>query len=94
MRPILDFSKIKNYLHRVTSLYLIQHVYDLLSPELKKRCWGVISELAKDSVPNIRMAVCETLAAVAPGESAARKILAVLGSDPDADVVEAARRIG
>lgn len=61
VRPILEFSKIKNYLHRLTCLALIQRVFPLFSVETKKKCWSVLAELAKDPVPNVRMNVCRTL---------------------------------
>lgn len=64
---VLSMARDPNYLHRMTTLFAINVLADVCSAEvITKFMVPVISNLAHDSVPNVRFNVAKTMAKVAP----------------------------
>jgi len=64
---IIPFQSNPNYLHRMTLVFIIQQVGNLLSPEaLSKTVTPILIPLSKDPVANVRMNVAKALKIVIP----------------------------
>jgi serine/threonine-protein phosphatase 2A regulatory subunit A len=62
---LLSLHVDKNYLHRLTPLFGMAAMAGTVPPEVVKRMFlPVLSTLAQDQVPNIRMNVAKTIQAI------------------------------
>ena len=89
-----------NYLHRLTALFGMAELSQVLTPEVIKRSFNpILQQMAKDKIPNIRLNVAKTIYSIrqrmqsgqiGPMENAIESdllsILNDLKSDEDDDV--------
>ena len=51
-----------NYLHRLTALFGMAELSQVLTPEVVKRSFNpILAQMAKDKIPNIRLNVAKTI---------------------------------
>ena len=88
-----------NYLHRITPVFGIKVLIPVVTQEvITKKFMPVLTTLADDKVPNIRMNVCKAIQGVAQNvkgtetEGKMKEILKTCASDADVDVKFFAQR--
>jgi serine/threonine-protein phosphatase 2A regulatory subunit A len=90
---VLAMSRDQNYLHRMTCLFCINVMADVVGAEVtNKVLMPVVATLASDQVANVRFNVAKTLQKLAPNlesscvQSQVKPILDKLNGDSDVDV--------
>lgn len=90
---VLSMARDPNYLHRMTTLFAINVLSDVCPPDvITKFMVPVVSNLANDTVPNVRFNVAKTMAKIAPVLDSAtlqtqvKPCLTKLHEDDDYDV--------
>lgn len=90
---VLAMATNTNYLHRLTTLYSVNVLAEVMGPEsVVKLMLPVVIGLADDSVANVRFNVAKTLQKIAPAldestiKSQIKPVLDKLNGDTDVDV--------
>ena len=62
IKKLTDLRNEVNYLHRLTALFGMVELSQVLTPEVIKRSFNpILQQMAKDKIPNIRLNVAKTI---------------------------------
>jgi serine/threonine-protein phosphatase 2A regulatory subunit A len=62
IKKLTDLRNEVNYLHRLTALFGMAELSQVLTPEVIKRSFNpILQQMAKDKIPNIRLNVAKTI---------------------------------
>jgi len=64
-RHLLELKGDQNYLHRLTPLFGISELSQIVSADTIKKLFNpVLAQMAKDKIPNVRMNVAKTISII------------------------------
>ena len=62
IKKLTDLRNEVNYLHRLTALFGMAELSQVLTPDVIKRSFNpILQQMAKDKIPNIRLNVAKTI---------------------------------